>query len=295
MAHFAEIFITGLLVGGIYACIALGWAIIFKTSGVVNLATGELTMIGAYTCFALYVTFGLPFVVALLGMLAIAIALGMLTERLWLRPMIGEPVLAVIMVTVGISFAYKAIVAIIWGADTRVFTPSIFPLESLMLGPIHVSQVFLYSFVVAGIMMAILVYFFQRTRMGLAMQATADDEMAARSMGVAASSVYRWTWVIAFMSCGIAGALLGNINGLNISIGYMGLLVLPAVVIGGMNSIPGAVAGGLIIGVLENLGDAYVSRFFPGGVKSTFPFIVMLIVMLWRPYGLWGWIKIERM
>lgn len=294
MAHFTEIFITGLLVGGIYACIALGWAIIFKTSGVVNLATGELTMIGAYVLFALY-SMGLPIYVAFVGMLGIAIVAGILTERLWLRPMIGEPVLAVIMVTVGISFTYKAIVAIIWGADTRVFTPSIFPLESLMLGPIHISQVFLYSFIVAGIMMAILVYFFQRTRMGLAMQATADDEMAARSMGVAASSVYRWTWVIAFMSCGIAGGLLGNINGLNISVGYMGLLVLPAVVIGGMNSIPGAVAGGLIIGVLENLGDAYISRFFPGGVKSTFPFFVMLIVMLWKPYGLWGWIKIERM
>lgn len=294
MLHFTEILITGLLVGGIYACIALGWAIIFKTSGVINLATGELTMIGAYTCFALY-TMGLPIYVALLGMLGIALGCGVLTERLWLRPMIGEPVLSVIMVTVGISFAYKAIVCLIWGADTRVFEPRIFPMEPLMLGPIHVSQVFLYSFIVAGIMMAILIYFFQRTRMGLAMQATADDEMAARSMGIPASSVYRWTWVIAFMACGMAGALLGNINGLNVSIGYMGLLVLPAVVIGGMNSIPGAVAGGLIVGVLENLGDAYISGFFPGGVKTTFPFIVMLIIMLWKPYGLWGWIKIERM
>lgn len=294
MAHFIEIVITGLLVGGIYAAIALGWAIIFKTSGVINLATGELTMIGGYTCFALY-SFGLPFIVALLGMLVIAILVGMLTERLWLRPMIGEPVLSVIMVTVGMSFAYKAIVALIWGADTRVFSPPVFPLEPLMLGPIHVSQVFLYSFLVAGIMMVVLIYFFQRTRQGLAMQATADDEMAARSMGIPASSVYRWTWIIAFMSCGIAGALLGNINGLNISISYLGLLVLPAVVIGGMNSIPGAVAGGLIIGVLENLGDAYISPFFPGGVKTTFPFLVMLIIMLWKPYGFWGWIRIERM
>jgi len=294
MVHFTEIVITGLLVGGIYAAIALGWAIIFKTSGVINLATGELTMIGGYTCFALY-SFGLPFIAALLGMLVIAILVGILTERLWLRPMIGEPVLSVIMVTVGISFAYKAIVALIWGADTRVFSPPVFPLEPLMLGPIHISQVFLYSFLVAGIMMAVLIYFFQRTRTGLAMQATADDEMAARSMGIPASSVYRWTWIIAFMSCGIAGALLGNINGLNISISYLGLLVLPAVVIGGMNSIPGAVAGGLIIGVLENLGGAYISPFFPGGVKTTFPFLVMLIIMLWKPYGFWGWIKIERM
>ncbi len=294
MVHFTEIFITGLLVGGIYAAIALGWAIIYKTSGVINLATGELTMIGAYICWDLY-AHGLPFWVALVGMLAAAAIFGTLTERLWLRPMIGEPILSVIMVTVGISFAYKAIVGLVWASDTRVFSPRIFPLEALHVGPLEISQVFLYSFIVSIILMLILVAFFQRTRIGLAMQATADDEMAARSMGVSASSVYRWAWIIAFMSCGVAGALLGNINGLNISISYLGLLVLPAVVIGGLNSIPGAVLGGLIIGILENLGDAYISGFFPGGIKSTFPFMVMLLLMLWKPYGLWGWIKIERM
>lgn len=295
MIHFSEIFITGLLVGGIYAAIALGWVIIYKTSGVINLATGELTMIGAYICFALYATGVLPFVVALLAMLAIVAVLGALTERLALRPLIGEPLLSVIMVTVGLSFFFKAVLTIIWGADTRVFSPTVFPLEPIMLGPIHISQVFLYSFLIAMIMMAVLIAYFQRTRMGLAMQATADDEMAAMSMGVPASSVYRWAWILAFMTCGVAGALLANINGLNVSIGFLGLLVLPAVVIGGMNSIPGAVVGGLLIGVLENLGDAYISPFFPGGVKTTFPFIVMLIIMLWKPYGLWGWVKIERM
>ncbi len=294
MVEFAEVLITGLLLGGIYACIALGWAIIYKTSGVINLATGELTMIGGYVCFSLYEK-GLPFLVALLGMLVIASICGILTERLFIRPMIGEPLLSVIMVTVGLSFFFKAVVCLIWGADTRVFTPRIFPLEPLTLGPIEIGQVFLYSFLVAIVLMGVLIAFFQKTRIGLAMQATADDEMAAMSMGIKASLVYRWTWMIAFMACGVAGALLGNINGLNVSVSYMGLLVLPAVVIGGMNSIPGAVVGGLLIGVLQNLGDTYISPFFPGGVKFTFPFIVMIIIMLWKPYGLWGWIKIERM
>lgn len=295
MIHFSEIFITGLLVGGIYAAIALGWAIIYKTSGVINLATGEMTLIGAYISFALYATGAIPFFVALLAMLIIVAVLGGLTERLFLRPMIGEPLLSVIMITVGLAFFFKAVVTLIWGSGTRVFSPTVFPLEPIMLGPIHISQVFLYSFITAMIVMGLLIAYFQRTRMGLAMQATADDEMAAMSMGVSASSVYRWTWILAFMTTGIAGALLANINGLNVSIGFIGLLVLPAVVIGGMNSIPGAVVGGLLIGVLENLGDAYISPFFPGGVKTTFPLFVMLIIMLWKPYGFWGWVKIERM
>lgn len=294
MIHFTEIIITGVLVGGIYAAIALGWAVIFKTSGVINLATGELTMFGAYFCWMFYMH-GLHFGVALALMLGVAVVLGILCERLFIRPMIGEPLLSVIMITVGMSFMFKAIIGFAWGADTRVFEPRIFPLETLMLGPIHISQVFLYSFLVAVAVMAALIAYFQKTRIGLAMQATSDDELAAMSMGVSASSVYRWAWILAFVACGVAGALLANINGLNINIGYLGLLVLPAVVIGGMNSIPGAVVGGLIIGVTENFGDAYISQFFPGGVKSTFPFIVMLAIMFWKPYGIWGWVKIERM
>ncbi len=293
MVHFAEVFITGIMLGGIYALIALGWAIIAKCSGVLNLAMGELTLIGGYVCFSLYMA-GVPFPLAILGTMIIGIILGFLTERVFLRPMIGEPLLSVIMVTVGLSFFYKGLICLIFGTDTVVFSPPIFPIEPLLIGPIRISQVFLYSFVVAIILMIALSYFFQRTRMGLAMQATADDEMAALSMGISVKQVYAFAWAIAFVTAGIAGALLGNINGLNISVGYMGLLVLPAVVIGGVNSIPGAIVGGLIIGVLQNLGDAYISQFTPAGVKETFPFFVMLIALLFIPYGLWGWIRIER-
>lgn len=293
MVHFAEIFVTGIMLGGIYALIALGWAIIAKCSGVLNLAMGELTLIGGYTCFYLYMA-GVPFPLAILGTIIIGVILGLLTERLFLRPMIGEPLLTVIMITVGLQFFYRGLICLAFGTDTRVFSPPVFPIEPLMLGPIRISSVFLYSFVVAILLMIALTYFFQRTRIGLAMQATADDEMAALSMGVSAKQVYAFTWAIAFVAAGIAGALLGNINGLNISVGYMGLLVLPAVVIGGVNSIPGAIVGGLIIGVLQNLGDAYLSQFTPAGVKETFPFFVMLIVLLFLPYGIWGWVRIER-
>jgi branched-chain amino acid transport system permease protein len=284
---------TGIMVGGIYALIALGWVLIYKCSGVLNLAMGELTLIGAYVSLSFY-SMGIPFLLSLLFSLIIGFILGVLTERIFLDRLIGEPILSVIMVTVGLSFFFKGIVELIWGTDTRVFTPPVFPLEPIHIGPLIVGQVYLWSFVAAIILLCLFMAFFQHTRWGLAMQATADDEMAALSLGVSARFVYATAWAIAFMAAGVGGTLLGNINGLNISVGYLGLLVLPAVVLGGLNSVPGAIMGGIIIGVLQNLAGAYLDRYFPGGVKEVAPFAFMAIFLLFKPYGLWGWERIER-
>jgi len=284
---------TGIMVGGIYALIALGWVLIYKCSGVLNLAMGELTLIGAYVSLSFY-SMGVPFLLSLLFSLIIGFILGILTERIFLDRLIGEPVLSVIMVTVGLSFFFKGIVELIWGTDTRVFTPPVFSLEPIHLGPLVIGRVYLWSFVAAILLLCIFVCFFQYTRWGLAMQATADDEMAALSVGVSARFVYAAAWAIAFMAAGVGGTLLGNINGLNISVGYLGLLVLPAVVLGGLNSVPGAIMGGIIIGVLQNMSGAYLDRYFPGGVKEVAPFVFMAIFLLFKPYGLWGWERIER-
>jgi len=284
---------TGIMVGGIYALIALGWVLIYKCSGVLNLAMGELTLIGAYVSLSFY-SAGVPFLLALLFSLVIGFILGILTERIFLDKLIGEPVLTVIMVTVGLSFFFKGCVELIWGTDTRVFSPPVFPLKPIQLGPLIIGQVYLWSFVAAIILLCIFVCFFKYTRWGLAMQATADDEMAALSLGISARFVYAIAWAIAFMAAGVGGTLLGNINGLNISVGYMGLLVLPAVVLGGLNSVPGAIVGGIVIGVLQNLSGAYLDQFFPGGVKEIAPFAFMAVFLLFKPYGLWGWERIER-
>ena len=284
---------TGIMVGGIYALIALGWVLIYKCSGVLNLAMGELTLIGAYVSLSFY-SMGIPFILSLLFSLIIGFVLGVLTERIFLDRLIGEPILSVIMVTVGLSFFFKGIVELIWGTDTRVFTPAVFPLEPIRIGPLFIGQVYLWSFIAAIVLLVIFVGFFQYTRWGLAMQATADDEMAALSLGVSARFVYATAWAIAFMAAGVGGTLLGNINGLNISVGYLGLLVLPAVVLGGLNSVPGAIMGGIIIGVLQNLAGTYLDKYFPGGVKEIAPFVFMVIFLLFKPYGLWGWERIER-
>jgi branched-chain amino acid transport system permease protein len=293
MDLFGQLFITGILVGSIYALVALGWTLIYKCSGVLNLAMGELTLIGAYVCLTFY-NWGIPFPLALACTLVVGFALGLLTEHLFLRPMVGEPILSVIMVTVGLSFFFKGVVELIWGTDTVIFSPAVFSIEPILIGNVVVGQVYLWAFIASLTLLLAFVLFFKYTKWGLSMQATADDEMAALSLGVNAKFVYALAWAIAFMAAGVGGTLLGNINGLNISVGYLGLLVLPAVVLGGLNSVPGAIVGGLVIGVLQNLADGSLSQFTPGGVKEVFPFVVMVIVLLFKPYGLWGWVRIER-
>jgi len=290
---FLQLMITGILVGSVYALVALGWTLIYKCSGVLNLAMGELTLIGAYVSLQFY-TWGFSFPLAILATLIVGFVLGLLVEHLVLRPMIGEPVLAVIMITVGLSFFFRALVGFIWGTDTRVFSPPVFPLEPVRIGKMVLGQVYLWSFVAAIVLLLVFVAFFQKTRWGLAMQATADDEMAALSLGVSAKWVYALAWALAFMASGVGGALLGNMNGVNVSIGYLSLLVLPAVVLGGLNSIPGAIVGGIVIGILQNLSGGYLEQFTPGGVKDIAPFVFMVIILLFRPYGLWGWQRIER-
>jgi len=281
------------MVGGIYALVALGWVLIYKCSGVLNLAMGEMTLIGAYVSLSFY-SMGIPFLLAILLSLIVGMVLGILTERIFLDKLIGQPVLTVIMVTVGLSFFFKGTVELIWGTDTRVFDPPVFSIEPIHIGPVIVGQAYLWSFVAAMILLIVFVCFFKYTRWGLAMQATADDEMAALSLGVSARFVYAAAWAIAFMSAGVGGTLLGNINGLNISVGYLGLLVLPAVVFGGLNSVPGAIVGGIVIGILQNLCGAYLDKYFPGGVKEVAPFAFMAIFLLFKPHGLWGWERIER-
>jgi len=293
MRIFLELVLSGIMVGSIYALVALGWTLIYKCSGVLNLAMGELTLIGAYVCLMFY-QWGFPFPAAILAMLATGFVLGLATERLVLRRMIGEPILSVIMITVGLSFFFRALVAFVWGTDTVVFNPPVFPREPLRFFEMVFAQVYLWSFAAAIVLLLFFAWFFARSRWGLAMQATADDEMAALSLGVSARWVYALAWAIAFMAAGVGGTLLGNINGLNISVGYLGLLVLPAVVLGGLNSTAGAIVGGIAIGVLQNLSDAYIGPLTQGGVKEIAPFVFMVAVLLVRPYGLWGWVRIER-
>ncbi|MGC8658291.1 MAG: branched-chain amino acid ABC transporter permease [Desulfomonilaceae bacterium] len=299
MELFLQLIVTGVMLGSIFALVALGWVLIYKCSGVLNLAMGELTMIGGYVCLAFYQRFvtimpvNYAFIVSLVGTIFVGLILGLLTERIFLRKMIGQPILAVIMVTVGLSFFFKGMVFMFWDTDTQVFLPRVFSIEPIMIGSVSVGAVYLWSFIAAMILMVVFICFFKYTRWGLSMQACADDEMAALSLGISAKFVYALAWAIAFMAAGVGGTLLANINGLNYSVSGLGLLVLPVVVFGGLNSVPGAIVGGITIGILQNLAGGYGEAIVPGS-KEVAPFVFMVIFLLFKPYGLWGWERIER-
>ncbi len=290
---------NGIMVGSIYGLIALGWVLIYKCSGVLNLAMGELTLVGAYLCLSIYtflVKIGhpFPFLVALFLTLLASVIMGFLTERIFLDRLIGEPVLTVIMVTVGLMFVLRGLVGLIWSTDTRIFDPPVFSADAFEIGGVIIEHVYLWSFIAAITLWVIFYAFFKYTSWGLSMQATADDEMAALSLGISVRFVYSSAWIIAFMTAAIGGTFLGAKNGLNISVGELSLLVLPAVVLGGLNSIPGAIVGGIVIGILQELSGFLLDPYFPGGVKDTAPYVFMVIFLLFRPHGLWGWVRIER-
>ena len=293
MDVFIQLVVAGLVVGSVYAMIALGFVLIYKSSGVINFAQGEVLLMGAYVCMWLTVDVQMPFAVAFLVTLGFAVVLGFAIERVCLRPMIGEPILSVIMLTIGLSAILRGLIVILWGTDTRVF-PEIFPAAPVELGFVKVSQVYVWSLGLSVVFLGVFSLFFKYTNIGIAMRATADDQTAALAMGISVKRVFAITWAIAAVVASVGGILLGQINGINLSLAHFGLKVFPVVILGGLDSVPGAILGGFIIGVLESLSSGYLDPVFGGGVREVAPFVLLVIVLMVKPYGLFGQVRIER-
>ena len=288
MELFLQLTLNGLVVGGIYALVALGFVIIHKSSGVLNFAQGEFLLVGAYVCVSIMTSSQAPFAAAFLITLGFSVALGLLLERVVLRPLLGQPIISVIMVTLGLSSVLKAVVQGIWGTDTRPF-PAVFPTEPVMVGPLPVSQGYLWSLGCVALLVVLLTLFFRRTRLGLAMRATAASQQVALSMGIPVRRIFALSWSIAAMVSAAGGMLLGAMRGgVDGSLAFYGLKVLPVVILGGLDSISGAIAGGLIIGVLENLAGGYLDPLLGGGVKDVAPFVALVAILMVRPHGLFG-------
>ena len=288
-----QLIIQGLAIGSVYALVALGFVLIYKASSVINFAQGELLMVGAYVCLALLTTYQVPFWAGFLLTMAFSAILALAVERFILRPMIGEPIISIIMITIGLSLVLKSIISAIWGTQIRVF-PSIFPQNPVKIGQIVVSQVYIYTFLASMVFLILFALFFKYSRMGIAMRATANSNQVALSMGISVKRVFAVSWCVAAVVSAVGGILIGNINGVNITLSAVGLKVFPAVILGGLDSIPGAVLGGLIIGILENLSGGYLDHFFGGGVKEVAPFVALVIILMIKPYGLFGTDEIER-
>jgi branched-chain amino acid transport system permease protein len=293
MEMFWQLLVIGLAVGSIYGLIALGFVLIYKSSDAINFAQGEFVLIGSYVCLTLITSYQIPFLPALLLTLVFSAVLGWMVERVVLRPFIGEPVISMIMATIGLSSVMAGIVHLFWGTTTRVF-PSIFPDKPMEVGGVVVSQVYVWSLVTVLVLLALFTLFFKFSKLGIAMRATADDQQAALSVGISVKVVFALTWAISAIVSSVGGVLLGNINGVNSSLALIGLKVLPVALLGGLDSIPGAVVGGFIIGVLESLAGGYLDPILGGGVKEVLPFVVLVLILMFKPYGLFGKREIER-
>src|SRR5919198_4880920 len=290
----AQLIITGIAVGSVYALMALGFVLIFKASSVVNFGPGELVLFGAYVSWATILQMQFPLYIALPLTLVVSIALGLIIERGVLRPLIGEPIISVIMVTFGFASVIRGVLNMTWGSDTRPF-PALFSPEPFHLGPVPVSPVHLWSFVAVMILLAIFSLFFKFSLMGTAMRATADNQQVAQSLGVSVKGVFALSWCIATVVSALGGIILGSVRGgVDFSLADYGLKVFPVVILGGLDSVAGAIVGGILIGVLENLSGGYLDPVFGGGVKEVAPFVVLVLILMIRPYCLFGRVDVER-
>ncbi|HBF42979.1 MAG TPA: branched-chain amino acid ABC transporter permease [Desulfobacteraceae bacterium] len=294
LAFFSQLIVTGLVLGSVYALVALGFVLIYKSTSVLNFAQGELLMLGAYICLALTIQAHIPFVWSFLLTLAFSFAFGLLVERTILRPMIGESIISVIMITIALSTVMRSIIQIIWGTETKVF-PQIFSDEPIYFLGLFVAEIHLFSLGFAVICVAMFGLFFKFSSAGLAMRVTAFDQQVAQTMGINIKRIFALAWAISAIVSSIGGIILGNINGISNELAAMGLKVFPCVILGGLDSIIGAIVGGFMIGILENIAGGYLDPILGGGVKELAPFVFLIIILMIKPYGLFGKKLIERL
>ena len=283
-----DVLAQGLLVGGVYALVALGFVLVFKSSQVLNLAHGELIAILSYFLYQMLGVWGLSDWVGILLIIPCGAILGFLMERLAVRPLLGQPFLSVLMMTLMLSFLLNGVIVLVWGSDSFIFpfTPS----GQWAIGPVNVIPGTAISFVAAMVIFLLLTVLFRYTKVGLSMRVVAADHEVAQSLGIRVKRVFSISWAMSGAFAAVCGVLVGMVYTVTPYMGGMALgWGLPVLLLGGLNSIPGAIVGGLIIGLAEAL-----ASYYQPGLKEIIPWIVMLVILLIRPYGLFGEKRIER-
>lgn len=291
MDFFLQLLVNGVSLGFVYALSALGFVMIFKSSSVLNFAHGELLAIGAFLFLVLSSSLRLPIALAFVLTLIGSFALGFIIERLFLRPLIGEALIQVIMLTVGLAAMFKGLMLFFFGGDIHDY-PRFLP-DSLALswGAIEVPSVYVASFIIGIIFLVLFGFFFKFSSQGIYMRSVADNQLAALSLGVHVKRVFALSWAIAALVAAMSGIVLGIINGVNVhNLTVIGLKVFPVVILGGLDSIGGAILGGVIIGLLETFTGGYIST----SLREIVPYIVLVFILIVKPYGLFGQVEIER-
>lgn len=301
-ALFPQFFVTGLLNGGPIALVALGLVLIFKSSKIFNFAQGHILMLGTFTAWWLLTQAGLPTWAGIGLALLIVMLMGFAIERVALRPLVGQPLLSIILMTLALSQVMQGGAILLFTAQQRRF-PQLFPLEPYRLPEITVGEAtvriilkqnLVWSFVIAMVAVVLFALFFQYTRMGLAMRATAEDHQLARSIGLRVNQIFGLAWAISGVVATVGGILLASLSGLGLELSVIALKAFPAVLLGGLESIPGAIIGGLAIGVIEALVQGLPEDPTIRSMWPIAPYIVLLIALIVRPEGLFGLKRIER-
>jgi len=291
MEYFIQLLVNGLSIGFLYALSALGFVMIFKSSSVLNFAHGELLAIGAFFFLVLASWAKLPIALCFLLTLMGCFALGFIIERLFLRPLIGEALIEVIMLTVGLAAMFKGLMLFVFGGNLFRYPDFLPEAIALQWGAVTVPSVYVSSFIIGLIFLGVFGFFFKYSSQGIYMRSVADHQPAALSLGVHVRRVFALSWAIAAVVCAMSGIVLGIMQGINVhELSAIGLKVFPVVILGGLDSIAGAIVGGVIIGLLETFTGGYIST----SLREVVPYIVLVLILLIKPYGLFGSEEIER-
>lgn len=289
-----QLLVNGVIIGTLYGVVAMCFVLIYKASQIVNFAQGEFLLIGAWVCWWLQTDLQLPFVWGFLLTLVFMFVFGVLMQVVVLRPMIGEPIISVIMVTIGLSIFFQALMKWMFGVFVQPF-PEVFETKSVNVLGLQVQTIYLLSMAISLVIMVVFAWFFKYSRMGLAMRATAFDQQAAQSLGISIKHVFAASWAISAMVSALAGVTVGVVNGVSSELSFVGIKVFPAVIIGGLDSILGAVVGGLVVGILENVAEFADSQYLHwGNLFVVVPFYVLIIILMIKPHGFFGTEDIER-
>ena len=293
LGFFLLLMSNGILIGLMYALIALGFVLVYKATDAVNFAQGEFVMIAGLVVAATLGVWGAPLWVAIpLGLLTM-IVFGFALERVMLRKLIGRPIVAVVMATIGLASILRGLGPTFLGAGTKTLPLPISD-EPIVLGPLFIPPIQLLGAVVSLVFLAGFGWFFLKSRKGIAMRAVADNQQVAMAMGINVERYFGLAWAMTGVVSALGGIIWGNLLGVDVNLALVGFKVFPVVILGGLDSIPGAVIGGLIVGVVENVAAGYVDPYVGGGTKDFAPYVLMILALMIRPYGIFGRKLIER-
>ncbi len=291
--YYLELMLNGLLVGSLYAIIALGFVLIYKASDVINFAQGEFVMFAGYVIAFFLLSMEFPLWAAAILAVVVMVVVGYAVEWMVLRHLIGRPVVAVIMATIGLASFLQGFAQLLFGIETRN-VPLPIGDDPIFIGDLLLNRIELIAAVVAAIGFAAIGWFFVKSRSGIALRAIADDQQVSQAMGIDVRKYFALAWAIAGIVALVGGIFWGNATGVDVQLALIGLKVFPVVILGGLDSIVGAIIAGLVVGLVESMAAGFIDPIVGGGTKDLTPYVLMILVLMIRPYGLFGKEIIER-